>query len=220
MSASKVGNIYKFEMTSEADHRVDEGATPTWQTVHARLGHIPYARFKKLEKVAEDVPVVETKPSGDEMCEGCCLGKMRESNFPRHPVNKVTSSGVLELIHTDVMGPMQTMTPGGCRYAVVFADAFYRHDSVAFMKKKSEVLQKFRHYKAAVENQTGAIIKRMRSDNGGEYFNLAFKKFLVDSGIQHERTVAYTPQQNVLAERMNRSLVEMASSSASSSSSL
>ncbi|KAE8957885.1 hypothetical protein PR001_g31221 [Phytophthora rubi] len=65
-------------------------------------------------------------------------------------------------------------------------------------------------FKADMENATGRKIKRIRSDNGGEYTGRLFKEYLSKQGIRHEKTVPYTPQQNGLAERMNRSLVEMA----------
>ncbi|POM72254.1 Rve domain containing hypothetical protein [Phytophthora palmivora] len=76
----------------------------------------------------------------------------------------------------------------------------------------SDVLSKFKIFKAALENATGQRIKRLRSDNGGEYTGRQFKAYLNHCGIKHEKTVPYTPRQNGLAERMNRSLVEMARS--------
>jgi transposase InsO family protein len=93
---------------------------------------------------------------------------------------------------------------------VTFFDDYSRHGTVHFMKAKSEVLSKFKIFKAAIENTTDKTIKRLRSDNGGKYTGRQFKVYLNHHGIKHERTVPYTPQQNGLAERMNRSLVEMA----------
>ncbi|GMF28367.1 unnamed protein product [Phytophthora fragariaefolia] len=138
------------------------------------------------------------------------MGKMRADDYPRHPEKLVKSAGMLALVHTDATGPMQTRTPGGCTFGVTFIDDYSRHVTVYFMKAKSEVLSKFKIYKAAMENATGKTIKRLRSDNGGEYTDKLFKAYLNRNGIKHEKTVPYTPQQNGLAERMNRSLVEMA----------
>ncbi|KAE9097645.1 hypothetical protein PF010_g15870 [Phytophthora fragariae] len=135
---------------------------------------------------------------------------MRETNFSRNPEKTVKSAGVLDLIHSDVMDPMQTKTPGGCTYAVTSIDDFSRHVTVYFMKKKAEVLEKFKMFKADMENATGRKIKRIHSDNGGEYTGRLFKEYLSKQGIRHEKTVPYTPRQNGLAERMKRSLVEMA----------
>lgn len=78
------------------------------------------------------------------------------------------------------------------------------------LRKKSDVLQAFKDYKRKVEKQTGQQIKILRSDNGGEYLSNEFSDFLKQEGICHQLTVEYTPQQNGVAERANRTLVEMA----------
>ncbi|GMF44010.1 unnamed protein product [Phytophthora fragariaefolia] len=134
---------------------------------------------------------------------------MRTDDFPRHPANLVKRASVLELVHSDVRGVMQTRSPGGCVFAVTFIDDYSRHVTVYFMKAKSEVLSNFKIFKAAMENATGKTIKLLRSDKGGEYTDKAFKTYLERSGIKFEKTVPYTPQQNGLAERMNRSLVQI-----------
>ncbi|OWY96592.1 Rve-domain-containing hypothetical protein [Phytophthora megakarya] len=150
--------------------------------------------------MTEGVPRITGGVPEDDVCASCCMGKLKADNYPRHPEKVVKSAGVLGL----------TRTPGGCTYVVTFIDDYSRHVTVHFMKAKSEVLSKFKFYKAAMENAMGKSIKRLRSDNGGEYTGRQFKAFLNQHGIKHEKTVPYTPQQNGLAERMNRSLVEMA----------
>ncbi|KAE9323261.1 hypothetical protein PF008_g17414 [Phytophthora fragariae] len=210
MEAKRCGNVYKLKIVGdEVCHAATTPRKEPWAVVHARLGHIPHKRYEQLLTMADGVPRVADAPS-DHVCAGCCMGKMREDNFSRCPEKTVKSAGVLDLIHSDVMGPMQTKTPGGCTYAVTFIDDFSRHVTVYFMKKKSEVLEKFKMFKADMENATGRKIKRIRSDNGGEYTGRIFKEYLSKQGNRHEKTVSYTPQQNGLAERMNRSLVEMA----------
>ncbi|KAE9224632.1 hypothetical protein PF002_g14635 [Phytophthora fragariae] len=210
IEAKRCGNVYKLKTVGdEVCHAATTPRKEPWAVVHARLGHIPYKRYEQLLTMADGVPRVADAPS-DHVCAGCCMGKMREDNFSRSPEKTVKSAGVLDLIHSDVMGPMQTKTPGGCTYAVTFIDDFSRHVTVYFMKKKSKVLEKFKMFKADMENATGRKIKRLRSDNGGEYTGRLFKEYLSKQGIRHEKTVPYTPQQNGLAECMNRSLVEMA----------
>ncbi|GMF55651.1 unnamed protein product [Phytophthora fragariaefolia] len=148
------------------------------------------------DEVCHGVPRVTEGVASDDVCAGCCMGKMRADDYSRHPEKLVKSAGVLDLVHTDVMGPMQTRTPGGCTFGVTFIDDYSRHVTVYFMKAKSEVLSKFKIYKAAMENATGKTIKRLRSDNGGEYTDKLFKAYLNHNGIKHEKTVPYTPQQN------------------------
>lgn len=104
---------------------------------------------------------------------------------------------MLDLIHTDVCGP----SIGGSRYFVTFIDDHSRRIFVYFMKNKSEVFEKFKLFKAMVENQHERKIKAIRSDNGREYVNTQFNKLLEDNGIQRQLTVPYTPQHNGVAER-------------------
>ncbi|KAG2816478.1 hypothetical protein PC129_g14861 [Phytophthora cactorum] len=203
-------NVYKLKtMRGKVWHVVTTRKEP-WAVVHARLGHIPFKRYEQLLTMAEGVPHVTDGVKGDDVCAGCCMGKMMADDFPRHPENLVKSAGVLDLVHTDVMGPMQTKTHGGCTYVVTFIDDYLRHVTVYFMKAKSDVLSKLNIYKVAMEIVTDKTIKRLRSDNGGEYTGRQFKEGLNRSGIKHEKTVPYTPKQNGLAECMNRSLVELA----------
>ena len=79
-----------------------------------------------------------------------------------------------------------------------------------FIKQKSEVFEKFKEYHAKVTNMTGKKLKRLRSDNGGEYLSAKFQEYLKAHGTKHEVTTPYTPQQNGVSERLNRTLQEMA----------
>ncbi|KAE8690148.1 hypothetical protein F3Y22_tig00110925pilonHSYRG00035 [Hibiscus syriacus] len=97
-------------------------------------------------------------------------------------------------------------------YYITFIDDSTRNVWVYFLKKKSEVFDIFRKWKAMVENETGLKVKRLRSDNGGEYKNRRFRYFCANNGIKMETTVPMTPQHNGVAERMNRTLNERARS--------
>ena len=77
------------------------------------------------------------------------------------------------------------------------------------LKEKGEAFEKFKRFKAIVEQETGATIKTLRTDRGGEFTSSEFKEFCEVSGIQRHLTVPYTPQQNRVVERRNRTLLEM-----------
>jgi transposase InsO family protein len=102
-----------------------------------------------------------------------------------------------------------TPTYTGAEYAITFIDDYTRATWVTLMRSKGEALQCFRDFKIEVENQAGLTIKRLRTDNGSEYVNESFQAHLRLCGIKHERTTPYTPQQNGLAERANRTLMDM-----------
>ena len=121
------------------------------------------------------------------------------------------SSYSLQLIHSDVVGSMQTESFGGHKYFVTFIDDLSRWCTVYFLKKKPEVFDKFREYEAIITNQCGQNIGTLCTDNGGEYLSRDFQAHLTSKGISHELTISHTPQQNGVAERMNRTLQESAS---------
>ena len=97
---------------------------------------------------------------------------------------------------------------GGSKYFVTFIDDFSRYTTVYTMKNKNEVFAKFKEYVAYVENQTNFKIKTLRSDNGGEYISKEFNELCSEKGISRQFTLPYSPPQNGVAERMNRSILE------------
>lgn len=182
---------------------------------HARFGHVGRDRVRAIGTAADDAPKLRATEADDDdgdVCEGCAKGKLARSPFARTSGSVVKTSKALELVHTDVIGPMETKTRGGARYALVLVDDWSRYVSVYLLKAKSQVLMSVKSYKAEMESLTGARLRCIRSDNGGEYTSKAFGSFCSVNGITHQTSAPYTPQQNGLAERTNRSLVEMARS--------
>ena len=132
---------------------------------------------------------------------------MTRKPFPKKSESKTTE--ILDLIHTDVCGPMQTVTPGGKRYFMTMIDDFSRYTEVYLLSHKSEVPEKIKEYVRYVQTKFGKTPKKIRSDRGGEYTAERLQTFLKDERIRAELTTPYTPQQNGCAQRKNRSLTEM-----------
>lgn len=80
---------------------------------------------------------------------------------------------------------------------------------IVFLKNKNEILYKFKEFKLQTETETGLKIKCLRSDNGLEYTSTEFNNFCSQEGIRRQLTVPYSPQQNEVSERKNRTVVEM-----------
>ena len=95
------------------------------------------------------------------------------------------TKGVLEWVHSDVMGPMETKSRGGSRFVVTFIDDFLRYIVTHYIENKSEVTDRFIEYKALMENQLSRKIKCIRTDNGTEYVNRRFSGVCRKSGIMH-----------------------------------
>jgi hypothetical protein len=129
----------------------------------------------------------------------------------RHPSHQpgTRATEVLALVHSDLCGPIDPTTFGGSKYDLLFKDDLVRMSHIYPLQKKSsaEVLEKFMEYKAEVEKQTGKVIKRLRTDRGGEYEKW-MGVHLKGTSIVHETTAPYSPDQNSVAECANRTLVE------------
>lgn len=97
---------------------------------------------------------------------------------------------------------------GGAKCFVTFIDDYSRKVFLFPMKHKNEVFDIFVTFKNFVETQTGRTIKTLRTDNGTEYCNKQFQSLAAKHGFLHQRTVPHTPEQNGVAERMNRTIVE------------
>lgn len=146
--------------------------------------------------------------SAPSQCEACMQAKQHMLLFPKESLTKHRSIGDLTL--SDVWGLSRVASIHGDHYYVSFTDAKSRQTAIYFMKAKSEVLDKFKHYKNWFENQTGKRLKKLRVDNGTEYVNRPFKRYLGDSGISLEMSAPYSPSQNGITERLNQTLVQMA----------
>ena len=139
------------------------------------------------------------------MCRGCALGNYTKNDFSS---SDRRSAGTLDLIHSDLCRPMSFVSLRGYEYYVTFIDDHSRKTWIYFLKSKKsgEVLQRFRDFKAFVENQTWRKIRVLRLDNGGEYTSKEFDGFCRQEGIRGQLTVMYTPEHNGVAERKNMSI--------------
>ena len=103
------------------------------------------------------LPLIE-KP--DNLCEGCILGKQHREKFPSGKSIRVKAP--LEIIHSDLCGPMQTSSISGSNYMLTFIDDFTRKTWVYFLKYKSEVFEKFFHFKALVDKKKWAAYQSIK----------------------------------------------------------
>jgi hypothetical protein len=169
-----------------------------------RLAHINYKSLPYVSKVVTGL--LEFKVDHESVCKGCAQGKNIKNPFPK---SNSKEKGILELIHSDVCGPMSSTSLSGYVYYVSFIDDYYRKTRVYFLKSKDEVFEKFKEFKALIENLFERKTKILRSNNGGEYTSKEFVIFCKDVRIKRELTTPYNPQQNGVAERKNRTKMEV-----------
>ena len=171
---------------------------------HGRLG---YVNFDTLRKLMNLELLHKFNIDANHKCEICVESKLTRASFQ----NIERSTEPLELINSDTCDLKYVQTRGGNKYFVTFIDDCTRYCYVYLLRSKDGALEKFMHYKNEVENQLGREIKAIRSDRGGEYV-APFNRFCQEHGIIHQTSAPYTPQQNGIAERKNRTLKEMMNS--------
>jgi transposase InsO family protein len=134
------------------------------------------------------------------------MGKMTKTLFSG---TMERATDLLEIIHTDVCGPMSVEARSGYCYVLTFTDDLSRYGYVYLMKHKSETFEKFKEFQSEVENHRNKKIKFLRSDRGGEYLSYEFGNHLRQCGIVSQLTPPRTPQCNGVSERRNHTLLDM-----------
>jgi hypothetical protein len=198
---SREGNLYRLlEQNEEALVHVEVNPNELW---HRRYAHINYQALPFLKRMVEGIPELQSTHEG--IYKGCDLGKNIKKPFPS---SNNRSKDILDLIHSDVCGPMPVKSLGGSSYYVIFIDDYSRKTWIYLLKTKDEVFNKFQEFKVEIENLMNKKIKTLRTNNGGEYTSKEFIAFCKSEGIRRELTVPYNPQQNGVAEIKNKSIEE------------
>jgi transposase InsO family protein len=122
----------------------------------------------------------------------------------------MTTNRLLELLHMDLFGPIAYISIGGSKYCLVIVDDYSRFTWVFFLPKKSQTQETLKGFLRRSQNEFELRIKKIRSNNGTEFKNSQIEGFLEEEGIKHEFSSPYTPQQNGVVERKNRTLLYMA----------
>jgi hypothetical protein len=167
--------------------------------------YLHYKTLPDLQNMVCGMPSISL--SKNEICKGCMLGKNIKKAFPS---SDNIAHGILDLVHSDVCGPMPSPSLSGCLYYVIFIDDYSRKCWIYFLKAKSDTFDKFKEYKSFIEKQTGKHIKTLRTHNGGEFESLHFEDFCKLAGIKRQLIVPYNPQQNGVVERKNMTICEAA----------
>jgi len=204
MEGRRLESVYV--MSAESAYIDETRRNETADLWHMRLGHVNYSKLSVMVKksMLKGLPQLDVRTNT--VCAGCQYGKAHQLPYEE---SKFKAKKPLELIHSDVFGPVKQPSIGGMRYMVTFIDDFSIYVWAFFMKEKSEAFSKFKEFKEIVEGEVEQKIRCLRTDNGGEYSSGEFSQYLRECQICHQYTCANTPQQNGVAERKNRHLAEI-----------
>ncbi|CAD6985988.1 unnamed protein product, partial [Tilletia controversa] len=168
-----------------------------WSLWHPRLGHLGNAALPLLAQNSVGLPALLYKRNASRqlLCETCSLTKIKKSPFP---TSTTKTHRALELVHADLTGRIIAKSLGGAEYIAVLVDDFTRMMWVLPLVRKSDFVEKFIEWRNEVVPYKGQLAC-LRTDGGGEFNNAALHAAL--GGARHERSCAYTAQQNGVAER-------------------
>jgi transposase InsO family protein len=161
----------------------------------------------KLLKGEHVLGLIDVCIEKDRSCAACQAGN--EVGTTHQSKNMMTTSRPLELLHMDLFGAVAYLSIVGSKYGLVIIDDFSRFTWVFFLQDKSETQGTLKRFLRRAQNEFELKVKKIRSDNGSEFKNLQVEEYLEEEGIKHEFSAPYTPQQNGVVERKNRTLIDM-----------
>ncbi|GJX74434.1 putative ribonuclease H-like domain-containing protein [Tanacetum coccineum] len=175
---------------------------------HRRLGHVNFKTINKLvkENLVRGLPTKRFE--NDQTCVACLKGKQHKASCKSKIQNSITQP--LFMLHMDLFGPTFVSSLMNKKYCLVVTDDYSRFTWVFFLASKDETSGILKSFITEIENLVDKKVKIIRCDNGTEFKNRVMSEFCEKKGIKKEFSVARTPQQNGVAERRNRTLIEAA----------
>ena len=180
----------------------------TWDQWHHRYGHISITTLQQLDQegLVNGLSIDQSSiPS--KTCDACNEAKQAHKPFPQEAQNRSKVLG--ERIVSDVWGPARVMSIGGWKYYISFGDDCVRYVIVLFLREKGEAAIRIKERVGKIKQRFGKGPTYLRVDNGKELVNEEVKKFCAQEGITIEQSAPYSPSQNGIAERFNRTLIEL-----------
>ncbi|KAJ9544590.1 hypothetical protein OSB04_024297 [Centaurea solstitialis] len=175
---------------------------------HRRFSHQNFSDISKLANGGLVKGLPKLTFDRDSLCPACQMGKMKRSSHKSKTESSCQSP--LEMLHMDLCGPMRIQSISGKKYILVMVDEYSRYTWLEFLRMKSEAPELIIKFIKRIQVLLQLPIRKIRSDNGTEFKNATLDAYLTSVGISHNFSGAYTPQQNGVVERRNRTLVEAA----------
>ncbi|KAI3505855.1 hypothetical protein L1887_28162 [Cichorium endivia] len=177
---------------------------------HRKLAHLNFRYMNQLvtEEMVRGLPLLRF--DNENLCAACAFGKQKKK--PHKTISDSSITRPLELLHMDLYGPSTVASINHKKYILVIVDDYSRFTWVFFLRLKSDTFTELKNFITSIELKIQLPVRRIRSDNGTEFNNKLIEEFLTSKGIEHNFSAPYTPQQNGVVERRNRTLVEAARS--------
>jgi transposase InsO family protein len=174
---------------------------------HRRLPHVDMRNLHKLQKEGRILGLINVAFEKDRPCRACQAEK--QVRAPHHSKNVMTTTRPLKMLHMNLFGPITYISIDGNKYGLVIIDDYSHFTWVLFLQDKGETQEVLKKFLKRAQHEFDTKVKKIRSDNDTKFKNAQIEDYLDEEGIKHEFSAPYTPQQNGVAERKNRALIEM-----------
>ncbi|KAK1384246.1 hypothetical protein POM88_021981 [Heracleum sosnowskyi] len=205
-------NIYEASLVTNSDGktvclsaRMSNEESWKW---HKKLSHLNLNNINELIRKDLVRGLPKSILSLDGLCDSCQKAKQMKSSFKSKSESSVVEP--YHLLHVDLFGPVNVMSMGRKKYALVIVDEYTRYTWVYFLSKKDETAQTLMDHVNLLDKGSQHKVKIIRSDNGTEFRNSIMEAFCKERGVKQEFSAPGTPQQNGVVERKNRTLIEAA----------
>ncbi|GKA82599.1 zinc finger, CCHC-type containing protein [Tanacetum coccineum] len=171
---------------------------------HARLGHLNFDDINKMTRkgLVEGIPRIN---HAGQICDACLLGKHSRTPFPNQA--KFRSKNPLDLVYGDLCGPISPATHSGKKLIFLLVDDCTRFMWAYFLTSKDQTFSTFKEFRQKIEMEMRMKLRMLRTDRGGEFTSNEFTKYCKENGIARQLTAPYSPQQNGVVERRNRTVL-------------
>ncbi|CAJ2635107.1 unnamed protein product [Trifolium pratense] len=203
MTANRIYIINASMMIPKCLQMTKDEETNLW---HKRYAHLTLKGLKVLtgKNMVKGLPELK---DNDDKCNDCLSGKQHGDSIPKQANWRAPQK--LELVHSDIYGPLNPKFNGGNTYFITFTNYLTRKTWTYFMQEKPSAFELFKKSKSLDEKESGCLIKCLRTDRGGEFTSTMFNDLCSSQGIKRQLTASYTPQQNGVSERKNKTLLNM-----------
>ncbi|TFY50793.1 hypothetical protein EVG20_g11324 [Dentipellis fragilis] len=210
-SIPRTGNgLYRVLQEQDVSAAAVEEDKVTFMELHRRMGHIaPSAAKRLIENGFITGLRLDTSSEEPTFCESCIYAKAVRKSIPKERTSEHRTEFGDE-VHTDVWGPAPKATLGARRYYVTFTDDATRYTHLYLLRTKDQAFEAYCKYEAWCATNKDRKIKVLHSDRGGEYLSKEFSAHLKAAGTRRKLTVHDTPEENGIAERINRTIPERA----------
>nr|GEZ64302.1 retrovirus-related Pol polyprotein from transposon TNT 1-94 [Tanacetum cinerariifolium] len=212
LSGSRGNNLYTLSLrdmikSSPICLLSKASKTKSWLW-HRRLSHLNFGAINHLARQGLVRGLPKLKFKKDHLCSACAMGKSKKKSHK--PKSKDANQEKLYLMHMDLYGPMRVESVNGKKYIPVIVNDYSRFTWVKCLRSKDEAPDFIIKFLKMIQVRLKVPVRRIRTDNGTEFFIQTLREYYEQVGISHETSVAFSPQQSGIVERHNHTLIEAA----------